>query len=127
MYKSLAVSILLISSPCFAQSSPKVMTVPVDLYWERQPVSLGNAFARLRVSEEGQAVVKAICAYYDIPPQVVDLSTEQIWRKQTGISDAGNEHWGKIVAPEGYEVCSVQRVGEISITGGSSLSYAVWR
>ena len=56
-------------------------------------------FAKLRVSEEGQAITKAVCAYYDVPPEVVDFSTQEFWMKQIENSDAGNEHHGQLCLP----------------------------
>src|SRR5205814_1599083 len=83
--------------------------------------------AKQRTSGEGQAITKAVAAYYGVPSQVVDISTEQFWKKQLQDNAAGEEHRGGLAAPAGYEICSAKRDGEASITGPSTLNVSVNR
>ncbi|RWF64120.1 hypothetical protein [Mesorhizobium sp.] len=83
-------------------------------------------FAGLRVSPQGQAITKAVAAYYGVPPEVVDLSTN-LWKDRVKFKEIGNEVKGAVLSPEGYTICNVEREGEISITGKSSMYMRVSR
>src|SRR4051812_42204261 len=101
--------------PCFAQTSELVSTY-LDITYDSSPPTFIQWFAKQRTSPEGQAITKAVAGYYGVPPEVVDLSTEQVWKKQLQDNAAGQEHRGALAAPAGYEICSAKRNGEASIT-----------
>ena len=105
----------------------EIMFTHATLNFDRKPKDLWQWVADMRTSEEGQAVVKAVCEIYDVPPAVVDYSTKEFWSKQLENHDKENDHNGILRAPPGYEICKATRKGEISITGGSSLTVSIWR
>jgi len=110
-----------------APSPPEIKVTSIDITYDAPAPNLLQWFAKLRVSAEGQAITKAVCEYYGVPPKVVDVSTEEFWQKQLQSSDAGNEHHGSLTSPPGYSICEAHRVGEVSITGPSTLAIAVVR
>ncbi|WP_141247026.1 hypothetical protein [Mesorhizobium sp. WSM3866] len=93
---------------------------------KRGPENFTQWFAGLRISKEGQDITKAVAAYYGVPPEVVDLSTN-LWKDRVKFKENGNEVKGEILSPEGYTICNVERDGEISITGKSSMYMRVSR
>jgi hypothetical protein len=117
---------LFFSSNAFAQQN-EVLVVPVDLSYERNAANILEQIGIWRTTPQGVAVTRAICAYYGVPPEVVDFSTENFWRPLTEAVQAENDFHGIVRSPPGYEICTVQRQGEISITGGSSITVSIWR
>lgn len=113
-------------TPCFAQDAEiKVMVVNID--YERGSPTFLQWFAKMRTSEQGIAITKAVCAYFGVPPKVVDVSTEQIWKPQLVNIEAGEEGRGRVDPPSGYEICAARRLGETSITGDATLNVSVKR
>ncbi|TGP51500.1 hypothetical protein EN873_17750 [bacterium M00.F.Ca.ET.230.01.1.1] len=109
-----------------ASGDADIIANKFEIGTKRGPENFTQWFAGLRVSEEGQAITKAVSAYYGVPPEVVDLSTN-LWKDRVKFKDIGNEVKGEILSPDGYTICNVERDGEISITGKSSMYMRVSR
>ena len=105
----------------------EIMVTAFEISYDAAAPNFLQWFAKLRVSEQGQAITKAVCAFYDVPPEVVDFSTKEFWMKQVQNSDAGNEHHGSLSSPPGYSICEAHRLSETSITGPSTLNVAISR
>jgi hypothetical protein len=114
-----------------AKSTPptnEIMVSAFEITYDARAPNILEWFAKLRVSPEGQAITKVVAGFYDVPPAVVDYSTNEIWMKQVqDIRNEGNQHWGRIESPPGYGVCEAHRLSETSITGPSTLNVAIVR
>lgn len=113
------------AQPCFAQA--EVVTTHIDITYDERGLDFDEWFAKQRTSEQGQAVTKAVAGYFGVPPSVVNISTEQFWKRMLRNTGDGEEHRGGLESPDGYEICKASRQGEVSITGPSTLNVSVNR
>ncbi|WP_193336180.1 hypothetical protein [Devosia beringensis] len=116
-------------APTYAQSNlpaDAFKVMQVELGWKNNPDSPIQWLASQRTTGEGQKITKAVAAYFGIPPQIVDMSTKA-WSGLIEYKTQGIETRGIIRAPVGYTICQADRVGELSITGGSTLATRVLR
>jgi len=104
------------------------MVTAFEIKYEARAPNFIEWFAKLRVSNEGQAITKVVAGYFGVPTEVVDYSTDEFWSKQVqGVRNEGNQHWGTVPSPTGYGVCEAHRLSETSITGPSTLNVAIVR